>query len=397
VPGSQTRHHHGSHRGLLQPAVDPVADGVGVDAIIVPTARRPAYLAEVGRLAEALNRPLVTLHSTKWTTAAQAARRLGTDVDLIAIDVPPEAARLHLPTWETSRLLAGTVFARRTDVSAKRNLALMLSYMLGWSRILFLDDDITKLDPGDVRMAGRLLDKHSAVGLCNDGYPDHSVVCHAYRLAGGPQQAFVGAGALAVELTRSRSFFPDIYNDDWFFLLDGDRYLQSTTVTGHVYQHPYDPFRTTERARGEELGDVLAEGLYWLLDQDRSIMEADEPHWSMFLARRSRFIQDTLEMVEAAGIDPHEKERRIAALRGSLGRLALITPALCERYLAAWAADRRQWRRHVELLPTRLQRPAALAALSRRGSPRLNWHLSEGSGPQAAHGGPPPDRQLVRK
>jgi hypothetical protein len=397
VPGSQTRHHHGSHQGLLQPAVDTVPAGGGVDAIIVPTARRPAYLAEVGHLAEELNCPLVTLHSTKRTTAAEAARRLGRGVDLIAIDVPPEAGRLHLPSWETSRLLAGTVFARRTDVSAKRNLALMLSYMLGWSRVLFLDDDITRLDSGDVRMADRLLDQHSAVGLQSDGYPDHSVACHAYRLAGGSQQAFVGAGALAVELTRSRSFFPDIYNDDWFFLLDGDRYLQSTTVTGHVYQHPYDPFRTPERARGEELGDVLAEGLYWLLDQDRSIMEADEPHWSMFLARRSRFIQDVLEMVEAAGIDPHEKERRIAALRRSLGRLALITPALCERYLRAWAADRRQWQRHVDLLPLCLQRPAALAALSRQGSPRLNWHLSETSGPRATQGGPSPDRQLVRK
>ena len=242
-----------------------------------------------------------------------------------------------------------------------------------------------------------LLDEHSAVGLCNDGYPDNSVVCHAYRLAGGQQQAFVGAGALAVELARSRSFFPDIYNDDWFFLLDGDRSLQSTAATGHVYQHPYDPFRTPERARGEELGDVLAEGLYWLLDQERSVMEADESHWSMFLARRSRFIRDILEMVEAAAIDGHEKDRRIAALRGSLGRLALITPGLCERYLAAWAADRRQWRRHVDLLPTRLLRPAALAALSRRGSPRLTWHLNEPGGPQASPGGTSPGRQLVRK
>src|SRR5580693_972894 len=195
VPDPEARLHHGSHRGLLQPVADLAPDGPGVDAIIVPTARRPAYLTAVGQLAETLKCPLVTLHSTKWTTAADAARRLGGDVDLIAIDVPPETGRLNLPAWETSRLLAGTVFARRTDVSAKRNLALMLSYMLGWSRVLFLDDDITKLDPGDVRMAGRLLDKHNAVGLCNDGYPDNSVVCHAYRMAGGRQQAFVGAGA----------------------------------------------------------------------------------------------------------------------------------------------------------------------------------------------------------
>jgi hypothetical protein len=396
VPDSGTRHHHGSHRGLLKPTADPGPDGPEIDAIIVPTARRPAYLSGVARLARQLGRPLVTLHSTKWTTAAEAAQRVDAGVDLIAIDLPPEHGRLHLPSWETSRLLAGSVFARRTDVSAKRNLALMLSYMLGWSRILFLDDDITRLDPGDVSTAGRLLAVHNAVGLRNDGYPDNSVVCHAYRMAGGSQSTFVGAGALAIDLTRSRSFFPDIYNDDWFFLLDGDKYLQSTTTTGHVSQYPYDPFRTPERARGEELGDVLAEGLYWLLDQDQSIMNADQSHWSMFLARRGQFIQDTLDRVAGADIDAHEKARRIAALRGSLGRLALITPELCERYLKAWAADREQWRHHVALLPTRMQRPAALAALSRRGSPRLAWQLR-------APGGKPPApaaaraRQLVPK
>jgi len=37
---------------------------------------------------------------------------------------------------------------------------------------------------------------------------------------------------------------------------------------------PYDPFRSPHRARAEELGGVLAEGIYYLLDQDRSIIEA---------------------------------------------------------------------------------------------------------------------------
>jgi hypothetical protein len=379
VPDQEIRHHHGSHRGLLQPAAEPGPGGPGIDAIIVPTARKPAYLAEVAGLAEELRCPLVTLHSTKWTTAAEAARRIEGDVDLIAVDIP-DPGRLHLPDWETSRLLAGTVFARRTDVSAKRNLALMLSHMLGWSRVLFMDDDITKLDPDDVRRAGGLLGTHSAVGLRNDGYPDNSVVCHAYRLAGGPQTAFVGAGALAVELS-SRSFFPDIYNDDWFFLLDGDMRLRPTTTTGHVYQHAYDPFRSPARARGEELGDVLAEGLYWLLDQERSITEADASHWSMFLARRGRFIEEVLKMVEAAVIEPREeKARRIAALKGSLGRLALITPALCEQFLRAWAADRTQWKRHLEQLPAGQHLLDALPRLSPAGSPRLNWRRREPAG-----------------
>ena len=187
-------------------------------------------------------------------------------MDLIAVDVT-DPAHLACPTVPPLAF-GGTRFARQTDTSAKRNMGLVLSRMLGWSRVLFLDDDITDLNPDDMRHASGLLDTHNAVGLPVGGLPDHSVVCHAYRQAGGDQQAFVGGGALTVHLERANSFFPDIYNDDWFFLL-GDKRIQSVAITGKVRQYPYDPFRTPDRARGEELGDVLAEGIYWLLDQDR--------------------------------------------------------------------------------------------------------------------------------
>ena len=346
-----------------------------IDAIFVPTARQPAYLAGAAELANFLGCPLVTLHSGKWTNAAAAARFLLaelslTDLNLIAIDVP-HVAHLNMPLWQTTSILDGTVFASRSDLSAKRNLALTLSRRLGWKRILFLDDDITGLKADDVRKASGLLDVYNAVGLHVGGFPDNSVVCHAYRQAGGKQQSFVGGGALAVHTDRAGSFFPDIYNDDWFFLLDGDKWLQPTGVTGQVQQYPYDPFRTPDRARAEEFGDVLAEGIYWLLDQDRSIAEADQAHWADFLVRRREFICEVLSMVEVSSLEPNEKQRRIAALKGSLGRLARITPDLCEDYLRAWAADRERWRHHIERLPTRQQMGSALAWLSRKGSPSL--------------------------
>jgi len=375
VLGEDPPYHHGSHRDLLWSPADSSATRCGIDAIIVPTARRPAYLNVAANVAMALGCALVTLHSGKWTTADKAARRFAADVDLVAIDVP-EPERLHLPDWETSRLLAGTAFARRTDLSAKRNLALMLSHMLRWSRILFLDDDITQVNPHDVRKASGLLDTYSAVGLQIGGFPDNSVVCHAYREAGGKQQSFVGGGALAVELTRSKSFFPDIYNDDWFYLLDGDKRLQPTAVSGQVAQYPYDPFRSPGRARAEELGDALAEGIYWLLDQDRSIIDADQRHWAKFLAKRGQFIQNVLELVQGDNaLDLHEKARRIAALKGARGRLARITPKLCESYLLAWTADRQRWLQHIEELPNRLHLPHALASLTRQGCPSLRWRL----------------------
>jgi hypothetical protein len=348
----------------------------------VPTTRRPAYLAGAARLAQDLGCTLVTLHSKEWTSAAKAAQRLPQSLDLIAIDVA-DPEHLRLPRWETSRLLAGTVFAnRKTDLSAKRNLGLLLSRMLGWSRILFLDDDITELNPADVERASGLLDTHHAVGLQVGGFPDHSVVCHAYRQAGGGQKSFIGGGSLVVQVERCSSFFPEIYNDDWFFLLDGDKGLQPVAVTGQVRQYPYDPFRNPGRARDEELGDVLAEGIYWLLDQDRTINDANREHWTQFLAVRRQFIESVLEMVKGDVLEHNERQRRIAALKGSLGRLALITPKLCERYLLAWAKDHKAWQRHVQALPTfrhlpvAERRASALALLSREGSPRLTWHLS---------------------
>jgi hypothetical protein len=387
VPETQTPYHHGSHQDLLAPPDDQAFAGPGIDAIVVPTARRPAYLAEASVLAQALGCALVTLHSGKWTTASMLAQRMPPEIDLIAIDVK-EPGRLRLPAWETSALLAGTVFARRTDLSAKRNLGLVLSHMLGWERLLFLDDDITGLNPRDVRRASGLLGPYNAVGLRIGGFPDNSVVCHAYRQAGGPQQSFVGGGALVVEVKATNSynsFFPDIYNEDWFFLLDGDKSLLPTTTTGRVIQHPYDPFRI-ERARAEEFGDVLAEGVYWLLDQGRPIQDADKAHWTEFLEQRRLFINDVLAMVAKDSLPEAEKARRAEALKASLGRLALITPALCEDYLTAWTRDRQAWRRHLEQLPIDLKRAQALRELNRPGSApvpareSLTWSLESLAG-----------------
>jgi hypothetical protein len=394
-------YHHGSHRDLLSSPARVQSAERGIDAIIVPTARRPAYLIEAAELALALGCALVTLHSGKWTSADRAAQRLPTGVDLIAVDVP-EPSGLNLPAWETSRLLARTPFQGRSDLSAKRNLALMLASMAGWSHIMFLDDDITCLNPDDVRTASGLLGDHHAVGFRIGGFPDHSVVCHAYRDAGGSQQSFIGGGALAIDVGLSGSFFPDIYNDDWFFLL-GDAGLRPTACTGEVVQYRYDPFRNPERARAEELGDVLAEGIYWLLDQGRLVADADAKHWARFLAKRRTFIQRVLGMVEKDDLEASERARRVAALKGSLGRLALITPELCESYLKAWMTDRRQWRRHIAQLPSRRSREEAIGMLSRRGAPHLTCRLrmprdtapEPAAQPPAVEAGPRSPRRLA--
>jgi hypothetical protein len=373
MASAETHDHHGSHRHLLWAPGDPFQHLAQVDAVIVPTARQPAYLADAAELASRLDCPLVSLHSGKWTSALEAAQRLPARVELIAIDVP-DLVVLRVPDQETSRLLARTRFARKTDTSAKRNLGLILSHMIGWERIVFLDDDILVRDPDHLRQAAGLLDTYNAVGLTIGGYPDNSVVCHAYRIVGGKQESFVGGGALVVGTARSRSFFPDIYNEDWFYLLDAKMGLQPLAASGEAIQRPYDPFRTPDRARAEELGDVLAEGTFWLLDQGRSVADADEAHWAAFLNRRGRFIVHVLGMVERSAVEPAEKARMVASLKAALGRLACITPSLCLDYMRAWTADWYRWQDHFDSLRTGLPLDSALTSLTRPDRPVLGWH-----------------------
>ena len=112
-------------------------------------------------------------------------------------------------------------------------------------------------------------------------------------------------------------------------------------TTGKVIQRPYDPFRDPDRAQAEELGDVLAEGVFWLFDQGRSVLDADLRHWKDFLVRRRTFINQVLSPVEdAPDIEAAEKGRMVEALKAARGRLMLITPDLCRDYLRALAEDR---------------------------------------------------------
>jgi len=372
MAGIKTADHHGSHRRLIWPADEPMRR-VKVDAIIVPTVRPLPRLDEAARAARALDCELVTLHSPGRTRASAAAFYLDWwALNLITIDVP-EPAHLRLPALETSRLLAGTIFERRTDLSTKRNLGLLLSHMLRWKRVVFLDDDIRVPDPGDLSRAASLLGTHAAVGLGVGGFPDNSMVCHAFREAGGHQDTFVGGGALAVDVERNRSFFPGIYNDDWFFVLDAEKGLQSVATVGRVFQDRYDPY-LPERARAEELGDVLAEGTFWLLDQDRSASDGDLAHWRDFLAKRGRFIEQVRGMVERrTDLEPAERARRTAALNAALRRLAEITPELCVDFMRALAADQDRWQRHIRAIrrQPRLTREAALEALAGDGEAAL--------------------------
>ena len=339
--------HGNSHRGLIEPPASG-SDRAFVDAIIVPSARRAAALEEAGRLAQELGCMLLVLCS-KHSEASRVLRSLQgrPGLQVRAVDFP-EAGVARLPILETSTVLGDSRLKRRTDTSAKRNLGLVLARMAGWKRVVFLDDDISVPDAVDLERAVAELRHRDGVGLHINGFPDNSVVCHANRETGDKKQdTFIGGGALAVPADRIDSFFPEIYNEDWFFLV-GETSLRPVAQVGLALQQPYDPFASPERARSEEFGDVLAEGLFALFDQGKKIVDADEEYWTAFLAARLSFIETIRARIEHKTGSPTAREKQmLESLTASSGRLQFIRPSQCVAFIKAWDRDRERWRRFI--------------------------------------------------
>jgi hypothetical protein len=291
---------------------------------------------------------------------------LGSELSVVTVAVDFRDCDHVLPANAGIRLLEGTALKRGSDLSRKRNLALVLSRMAGWHRVLFLDDDIHALEATDANAAARLVGRYDAVGLENHGFPDNSVVCHAYREVGGAQGQFVGGGALAVGPLWTRSFFPETYNDDWLFLL-GDSPRPDIALTGGMKQKVFDPFADPDRARGEEFGDCLAEGLYWLLDGHLSLEHADMAHWTAFLGRRRRFIDRLMLRVRRVIHDADRRAKLLASLQVAQETNEKITPELCAEYVSCWRSDLANWQNFIDDLPTGLGVDAALDQLGLSG------------------------------
>lgn len=324
---------------MIQPVEPGGARTSDVDAVIVPTRRPGVELTSPLALARRYRCPLVVLHSGQAGVCETYRAGGRQDVEFVPVDMstPPSGV---LPELRSDELLRNSVFHRDSDLSAKRNIALLLAIRCGWRRIVFLDDDITIRRPRDVDEAAALLDRCGVVGLGLDGFPDNSVVCHANRDTAGPQEMFLGGGAMLVDIRRCTSFFPDIYNDDWFFLLPTVE-TTSIPVVGRAHQAGYDPYADVERARSEEFGDCLAEGLYAMLDGGGKISAVDQDYWEGFLRVRRRFIAAILDRTREHRSVVSDRMR--AALTAAMDRSLEITAGDCATYLTAWRDDVTRW------------------------------------------------------
>jgi hypothetical protein len=213
--------------------------------------------------------------------------------------------------------------------------------MAGWEKIMFLDDDIIGITQDQVMRVAHYLDNNRFAGFKTLDFPDNSVVCHANRLAGRSQGIFVSGAALGVNTSGNRPLevFPDIYNEDWFALA---REAQRTGVAhvGNTKQLTFDPFDNPVRAKLEEFGDLIAEGLYALFTDVGGLHLATVEYWKRFIdERRALIVKIRRGLVKE---ETHESAQAAKSLQEALSQLEMVTPEDCAHFLELWQEDR--WR-----------------------------------------------------
>jgi hypothetical protein len=355
-----------THGGLVSPPEQWRAGArLPLHAVIVPASRPAWNLDQAITLARASHCALLILCSHRAKPAEvheQLADRSFNDA--IVVDLPAGYGHEMFDFRALESIkdnLPAACFYFRSDLSMKRNVGLVVARMLGWRRIFFLDDDIRDINVPDVHGVVTMLGSCHTAGLRVTNFPDNSVACHAYRMTGGRQDVFVSGAALAVDCQQNIGFFPDIYNEDWLFFYDDAAHGRLGSSGRIVTQLTYDPFDDTRRAARQEFGDVLAEGLYALLERGQGLKHATRDYWSDFLYARETFLQTIIDRKGLAA--PNIRERLLDSIGSAQKCSVEISPEVLERYIQLWRQDRYEWEQRLAEVSQMPSADMALRAL----------------------------------
>jgi hypothetical protein len=331
-----------------------------VDAIIVPTIRSAEHLGPAIQFATDTRCHLMLVYTDRppdGLSAVLSGLKPG-QVTLLTVRSDMHDRLLDLG----ASLPQSQVSPAALDISRKRNLGLVIGRVCGWTRMLFLDDDIRKLNVAKLSSAAALLDNYPVVGLQVKKYPDASVVGHARRLTGRRQEPFVSGGSLLVNPQLLNGYFAPVYHEDWLCVINHIR-KSEVAIGGSVAQLPYMPFSASKRAEYEEFGDVLLSGLLWLVhsrikkgttDRVHIMSEADywreatnARFWKKIMAERGALLQEITGRLTAQKSDQPAALSSLAAAKQRLGQLK---PADFASFTERWLASLAIWRGRLSSL-----------------------------------------------
>lgn len=187
------------------------------------------------------------------------------------------------------------------DIPYKRNIALGNAEQNGYKTICLLDDDI-RLDDASLYKARQALHEGVELGSFHVlDYPDVSTIDHIERLIRQrPSRVSIGGNCLFLRMDAVSSFFPDAYNDDWYFIFKHIGHKRIATF-GQTYQRPYQPWKDLDRVGFEQFGDIIIEGAKNNIKNGRPVFQGDAIYWqnilNVYTARLEELLTLTTEPV----------------------------------------------------------------------------------------------------
>jgi hypothetical protein len=181
-----------------------------------------------------------------------------------------------------------------------RNYALVLAKLLGFQRVIMIDDDIIFRGAKQVFNILSALSRFDIVGARTIGMPDDSVVGHLIRALGLEQDEFISGQFVGIDISAVDYYFPNIYNEDWVFFL-----FQTATSSlariSEVEQLAFDPFRNFRRkSLFQEFGEIAVDGVFnaVVAKKDLSLLYTKD-FWTDVCRERAKLLEELSEVVKS--------------------------------------------------------------------------------------------------
>jgi|GEM_PF-2436984 hypothetical protein len=224
------------------------------------------------------------------------------------------------------------------DLPMKRNFAMKHALLMGYKKILLVDDDIRSIKKQHLVGGAKCLDRYTLAGRFVEDFIDTSILGHLERAAGDRVYPFLSGSFLFVRPQDAKGFFPCLYNEDWLFMLPHVR-ERSICSFGSIGQVKFDPFHDEARSVFQEFGDLLVDGLYSLLANNQYSDRYESGIWSSIISQRQEFLRSLGRRINDARITRIVKKM--------LQFNDDITAEDCCKFIHNWEADLKSWKSYI--------------------------------------------------
>lgn len=182
------------------------------------------------------------------------------------------------------------------NLGIARNFALEYSIFLGYEKILFVDDDMAKIDRNKVEKGFSVLTKDSFVSCNLKGFEDDSIVGHIAKQVGVivEGQKMLSGGFMFLSPASISHRFYNIYNEDWILQLLESKKKQIILPYTVFHNVDEDVVWTLDRALFQELGEIAVEGLL----ENENALSLDYHYWNKIIDIRIKFLEEIKECTQ---------------------------------------------------------------------------------------------------